>query len=214
LSAKSDDRSQRGPAGPEDAASAKGSAGAEGLLAPEGQAGPEVPSNALSAGRVGRAHGLDGSFYVTGPKPRLLVLGATVKVDGRGAKIVRRAGTDEHPLIRLRGIEDRGAVEALRGLELTVDFAEAPALEEGEWWAGELEGCEVFDGEHRIGIVLRMVELPSCEALQVRLDGPSQGNGPSGSSELFVPMVRDAIRGIDPPARRIDVDMGFLEELL
>ena len=37
-------------------------------------------------------------------------------------------------------------------MELTVELAEAPALEEGEWWAQELEGCEVVDGErHRHG---------------------------------------------------------------
>ena len=171
-------------------------------------------SDALLAGRVGRAHGLDGSFYVTGPKPRLLILGATVIVDGRSAKIVRRAGTDEHPLIRLQGIEDREAVEVLRGLELTVDFAEAPELEEGEWWAGELEGCKVFDGQRRVGTVLRMVELPSCEALEVRLESQSREEDSSGASEMLVPMVRDAIRGVDPVGRRIDVDMGFLEELL
>lgn len=157
---------------------------------------------------------MDGSFYVTGPKPRLLIIGATVTVDGRGAKIVRRAGTDEHPLIRLQGIEDRGAVEVLRGLELTVDFAEAPKLEEGEWWAGELEGCEVFDGPRRVGTVLGMVELPSCEALEVRLESQSQDKDSSGASELLVPMVRDAIRDVDPVARRIDVNMGFLEDLL
>ncbi|MGA9285644.1 MAG: ribosome maturation factor RimM [Solirubrobacteraceae bacterium] len=182
--------------------------------AQQDSAGREAPSNALSAGRVGRAHGLDGSFYVTGPKPRLLILGAIVKVDGRGVKIVRRAGTDEHPLIRLQSIEGRGAVEALRGQELTVDFAEAPELEDGEWWAGELEGCEVFDGERRVGTVLRMVELPSCEALEVRLAGQSQDKHSSGASELLVPMVRDAIRGVDSAARRIDVDMGFLGEPL
>jgi 16S rRNA processing protein RimM len=175
---------------------------------------PEAHANALLAGRVGRAHGLDGSFYVTGAKPRLLVLGATLKVDGRGATIVRRAGTDEHPLIRLHGVEDRGAAEALRGLELTVDFVEAPELEEGEWWAGELEGCEVLDGERRVGIVLRLMELPSCEALEVRLHRPSQGQGADGAPELLIPMVRDAIRSVDPATRRIDVDMDFLEELL
>lgn len=157
---------------------------------------------------------MDGSFYVTAPKPRLLALGVTVKLDGRVAEIVRRAGTDEHPLIRLQGVEDRGAAEALRGLELIVDFDEAPELEEGEWWAGELEGCEVFDGERRVGTVLRLVELPSCEALEVRLDVSSQGEEAGGASELLVPMVRDAIRGVDPAARRIDVDTGFLGELL
>ncbi len=39
-------------------------------------------SQSMSAGRVGRAHGLDGSFYVTGARPRLLTLGTAVTVDG------------------------------------------------------------------------------------------------------------------------------------
>ncbi len=168
----------------------------------------------LAAGRVGRAHGLDGSFYVTAPKPRLLALGALVKVGGREVEIVRRAGTDEHPLIRLKGTEGRDAAEALRGAELTVDLERAPELQAGEWWAGELEGCEVIDGERRVGTVLRLVELPSCEALEVRLEPARPVEDGGEDSVLLVPMVGDAIRGVDPAARRIDVDMGFLEELL
>ena len=60
----------------------------------------------------------------------------------------------------------RGA-EALRGQELTVAAATAPALGEGEWWAHELEGCAVFDGERALGTVARMIEMPSCELLEV-----------------------------------------------
>jgi 16S rRNA processing protein RimM len=168
----------------------------------------------LAAGRVGRAHGLDGSFYVTAPKPRLLALGALVKVGGCEVEIVRRAGTDEHPLIRLKGTEGRDAAEALRGAELTVDLAQAPELQADEWWAGELEGCEVIDGERRVGTVLSMVELPSCEALEVRLEPTHPGEQGGENSPLLIPMVSDAIRGVDPGARRIDVDMSFLEELL
>jgi len=162
----------------------------------------------MSAGRVGRAHGLDGSFYVTGATPRLLALGTTVALDGRAAAIVRRAGTDERPIVRLEGTESRAAAEALRGLELTVDRDEAPELEQGEWWAGDLEGCEVVDGERHVGTVARLVELPSCEALEVRLDAAH------ASREVLVPMVRDAIRSVDVAQRRIDVDMSFLEDAL
>lgn len=172
-------------------------------------------SRAVPAGRVGRAHGLDGSFYVTGARPRLLTLGRTILIAGRTAKLVRRAGTDEHPIVRLEEIGDRVAAEALRGLELTVELAEAPALEEEEWWAQELEGCEVVDGERHVGTVMGLMELPSCEALEVRLAG-SDANHPGRSSEasagdLLIPMVRDAIRRVDVGARRIDVDMSFIE---
>ncbi len=173
-------------------------------------------SSAVAAGRVGRAHGLDGSFYITGARPRLLVVGTEVMFDERSAVIVRRAGTDERPIVRLQGIEDRGAAEALRGTELTVELAAAPALQEGEWWARELEGCEVIDGERHVGIVVGLMELPSCEALRVRLAASSAlsqdqtaGRAPA---ELLVPMVKDAIRHVDPMARRIDVNMSFLED--
>lgn len=155
----------------------------------------------LEAGRVGRAHGLDGSFYVTGARGRLLRVGTEVRVGARATSVVRRAGMDAHPIVRLEGIEDRRAAEELRGAALMISPEQAPQLGEGEWWAHELEGCAVLDGERRIGIVERMIELPSCEALEVRRE-----TGPS----LLVPMVRDAIRRVDVVRGEIEVDLGFV----
>lgn len=195
-----------------------------GATSGEPSAAPDSGSQAVQAGRVGRAHGLDGSFYVTGARPRLLSVGMTVRLAGRATVVVRRAGTDTHPIVRLEGIEDRDAAEDVRGAELTVDRSEAPSLEEGEWWASDLEGCEVLDGERLIGIVTRLVELPSCEALEVRRDSrkqeESRGEEPRGEEprgegshgDLLIPMVREAIRRVDVKARRIDVDMDFLGE--
>ena len=151
----------------------------------------------LEAGRVGRAHGLDGSFHVTSPRPRLLALGTPTDL----GEIVRRAGTDERPVVRLGGCETREAAERLHGRALRVALADAPALEPGEYWAHELEGCAVTDGEREVGTVRRMVELPSVEVLEVVRDG---------GEELLVPMVSDAVRSIDVAARRVDVDLGFL----
>jgi 16S rRNA processing protein RimM len=156
----------------------------------------------LTAGRVGRPHGLDGSFYVTGATPRLLTLGGSVIVSGRTAAIVRRAGTDARPILRLAGIDERAAAEALRGAELTVYTDDAPMLAQGEWWAHELQGCEVRDGEAHLGTVIRLIELPSCEALEVR---PAVGGEP-----VLVPMVKDAVRSVEPAERRIEVDLEFL----
>jgi 16S rRNA processing protein RimM len=162
-----------------------------------GEAGAPLP-----VGRVGRPHGLGGSFYVTRPQARLLTLGAELTVAGRSAQVVRRAGTDQRPIVRLEGIEDRMGAEELRGLELTVDSRQAPALADGEWWAHELEGCEVRDGERLLGTVSRLIELPSCEALEVR---PAQGGEP-----VLVPLVKDAVRTVDPARQQIEVDLEFL----
>ncbi len=155
----------------------------------------------LQAGRVGRPHGLDGSFYVTRARARLLRRGGAVTVAGSTREIVRRAGTDERPILRLDGIEGRAAAEALRGQELTVPAAAVPPLAEGEWWAHELEGCTVTDGERVLGTVARLIEMPSCELLEVSRE---QGE------PLLVPMVRDAIRSVEPEQRRIEVDAAFL----
>jgi 16S rRNA processing protein RimM len=156
----------------------------------------------LEAGRVGRPHGLDGSFYVTRARARLLSLGTVVTIAGETMEIVRRAGTAARPIVRLQGVEDRPAAEALRGLPLTVPEEQAPELAEGEWWAHELEGCEVLDGGRLVGTVSRMIELPSCEALEVKRahDGET----------LLVPMVKDAIRSVETSERRIEVNLDFL----
>jgi len=121
--------------------------------------------------------------------------GLEVVVSGRPYVIERRAGTEERPIIRLSGCSSREYAEALRGAELLVP---APPLEEDEYWASDLAGCLVVDGSREVGVVSRMIALPSCEALEV--------------GELLIPMVRDAIRSIDLDARRIDVDMGFVGE--
>ena len=116
-------------------------------------------------------------------------------VDGEPRAIDRLAGTREKPILRLEGCASREDAEALRGAELAVP---APPLEEDEYWARDLVGCTVVDGPREVGVVSRMVALPSCEALEV--------------GDLLIPMVRDAIRSIDVDARRIDVDMDFVGE--
>jgi 16S rRNA processing protein RimM len=148
----------------------------------------------VTAGRVGRPHGLDGSFHVTRPTPGLLVAGGTVLVGDREHTIERLAGRFDKPIVRLAGCASREDVEALRGSELMV---ESPPLEEGEFWASDLVGCVVVDGDREVGVVDRMIALPSCEALEV--------------GDVLIPMVRDAIRSIDVEARRVDVDMGFVD---
>jgi 16S rRNA processing protein RimM len=168
----------------------------------EGDAANAGAPGGLPAGRVGRAHGLDGSFYVTRPRPRLLQIGVAVTVGDTSTTIVRRSGTEQRPIVRVEGVEDRAAAEALRGVEVTVDGAEAPPLGEGEFWAHELEGCAVLDGERIVGTVARLIELPSCEALEVR---PADGG-----ETLLVPMVADAVRRVDPERRRIEVSLDFL----
>jgi 16S rRNA processing protein RimM len=157
----------------------------------------------LHAGRVGRPHGLDGSVHVTQPRVTLLDKGRLLRVDGRDDEVVRRAGTDSRPIIRLASCTTRSAAEALRGRDLYVSREDAPPLEEDEWWPEELEGCAVHDGDREVGVVRTLRALPSCDVLEVARDG---------AEDLLVPLIRDAVRSVDVDAGRIDVDLVFLGE--
>jgi 16S rRNA processing protein RimM len=128
-------------------------------------------------------------------RPGDLAAGQTVVVDGSPRVIDRHAGRPDKPIVRLAGCSSREDAESLRGVALLVP---PQPLEADEYWARDLEGCLVVDGSREVGVVTRMLALPSCEALEV--------------GDLLIPMVRDAIRSIDLEARRIDVDMEFVGE--
>ena len=145
----------------------------------------------VTVGRVGRPHGLDGSFWVE-DAAHPLVPGTLVNVSGARRLVRRRAGTDTRPLVRLEGVEGREAAASLTGQLLLVEEQEAP-LAADEWLAGDLEGCEVPG----LGRVSRVLGAPSCDILELD-DG------------TLVPLVSDAVRSIDLENRRIEVDRGFL----
>lgn len=146
----------------------------------------------VPVGKVGRPHGLDGSFYVSGAS-HLLPKGMTVTVAGRAARIDRRAGTDDRPLVRLEGVSDRDGAAQLTGESLLASPADAP-LDDDEWLAADLIGCEVVG----IGEVTRVMEAPSCDVLEV------------GPDAVLIPFISDAVKEIDLANRRIQVDHAFL----
>ncbi len=158
----------------------------------------------LLAGRVGAPHGLDGSFHVIGAAPDLLRDGGIVTIAGRAYAVNRRAGHDLRLILRVVGVTDREAALALRGEELRVSRTEAPPLGEDEWWATDLEGCRVTDGAAEVGVVARLLALPSCEVLEVERT--------AGAPVLLVPLIGDAVRSVDVVAKLIDIDLDFLGE--
>jgi 16S rRNA processing protein RimM len=139
----------------------------------------------VTAGRVGKPHGLDGSFYVDGvchllPEGAEVVIGSTMRI------VERRAGTDERPLIRLSGLDD---ARPLRGETILIE----DELAADEWLASDLARCTVAG----LGPVVRVVDGPSCSLLELE-DG------------TLVPLVSDAIESIDVDAREIRVNREFL----
>jgi 16S rRNA processing protein RimM len=140
----------------------------------------------VTAGRVGRAHGRDGSFYVDEPRTAF-ELGSSVRIGDREHEIIRRSGTDDRPLVKLAGVEDPASV---RGEIMLVD----EELEQGEYLVADLLGCEVAG----LGRVERVLDAPSCTLLEV------------GDERHLVPLIGDAVKRVDLERKIIEVDRDFL----
>lgn len=139
--------------------------------------------------RVGRPHGLDGSFHVDAP----LAEGAVVRIGEREFTVAERKGSDARPIIRLAGIDDRDAAEALRGQTLSTGNGQRETgNDDDEWLVEDLVGCRI----EGLGTVDAVLEGLSCDVLQV--DGH------------LIPLVSDAVTRVDVANKVIEVDRDFL----
>jgi 16S rRNA processing protein RimM len=155
---------------------------------------PSAP-DLVPIGRVGKPHGLDGSFFVEGPSEReeAFAKGATVHVDGEQATIVvSRRGAGGRPVIRLDRRVERGAT-------LAVPRTDLPELEEDAYYAFQLVGLVVEEEGGRIlGRVRDVVDYPANDVLEL-------------DSGLLLPLVESCVRQVDLDGGRITVSTGFAE---
>jgi 16S rRNA processing protein RimM len=153
-------------------------------------------------GVVGKAHGLDGSFRVEGAVDwfaydrgqRLLVAGQERRIAGRRSELP--------PVIRLEGLADRDAVEALRGATLELPVERLPQPSEDTFFVFDLVGCAVSCESRPVGVVREVWERPANDVLVLDADG----------RELLVPFVRDAVPEVDIEGRRLEVAPWVLDE--
>jgi 16S rRNA processing protein RimM len=155
---------------------------------------PSAPE-LVPVGRVGRPHGLDGSFFVEGASERAetFAAGAALYAAGEPAKVVSsKRGAGGRPVIRLDRRVERGA-------ELAVPRESLPPLaDEDEFYVFELVGLTVEEeGGRLLGRVQDVLEYPANDVLE--LD--------SGAS---LPLVEACVRLIDLEGGRIVVASGFV----
>ncbi len=116
--------------------------------------------------------------------------------------IVRARRADKTILLKLHSIDDRDRADELRDAEICVPREDFPPLEEGEFYACDVEGAEARCNDARIGVVARLVEYPTASVLVVKkLDG----------TEIEVPLTEAFVARIDSEARV--VTFQALEEL-
>ena len=129
----------------------------------------------VELGRVTRPHGIRGEVRVqlhwagsdTLEQVREVTLCRGQEPMGvRRVEGARRA--DKAVLLRLEGIRDRDAAEALRGLAVCVPRESLPAPDEGEYYLCDLVGATVVAPSGIIGEVTEVRVHPSVDTLVIR----------------------------------------------
>jgi 16S rRNA processing protein RimM len=154
-----------------------------------------VPApDVVFVGRVGKSHGLDGSFVVEDASAAVerFAVGAELLAGGEPARVVAAKQARGRPVIRLDRKVDRGsALEVPRG--------SLPEPEEGSFYVFQLVGLEVVEeGAQTLGRVTDVAPGVANDVLEL-------------DTGLALPMVDECVREIDLAAGRILVAPGFAD---
>ena len=145
-------------------------------------------------GRVGKSHGLDGSFVVedASETPERFAVGAELFVAGEPAKVVASKEARRRPVIRL----DR---RVPRGTTLAVPRAALAPTADDEYYVFQLVGLEVSEqGGAVLGRVKDVSPGVANDVLELE-------------SGLLLPMVEECVLSVDLDAGRIVVAPGFFD---
>ncbi|MCC6556796.1 MAG: 16S rRNA processing protein RimM [Polyangiaceae bacterium] len=100
-------------------------------------------------------------------------------------------------LVRFAGVTGRDAADALRGAVVCVARDLFPPLEEGEFYACDLEGARVVTSAgEAIGRVQELQSYPSCDAIVVARDG---------GGTLEIPLTDSYIAAVDIERRTVEI---------
>jgi 16S rRNA processing protein RimM len=153
-------------------------------------------SERVRIGRVGRPHGLDGSFFVEHPSDdvRWWRVGARFLAGDESVEVVATRTSSGRPVVRL----DKPAA---RGAWLEVERAQLPPPAEGEFYVFELVGCAVLEeGGRDLGSVTTVAAGVANDVLEL-------------DSGRALPMVEDCVLEVDLDARRILVAPGYADPI-
>jgi len=161
---------------------------------------PSEASPGLEIGRVSKAHGITGELRIvphwesSDALDRVEEIWLTLK-DKRSAYVVERArAVPRAYLVKLRGVDDRNAAEALHGATVTVARSALSPLEPGEYYLIDLIGAKVLGPEGEIGEVTGIASHPTVDVIVVRL-----ADGTSAEQPLSEPWLAS----VDVAARQV-----------
>lgn len=116
----------------------------------------------------------------------------TIYLNNEPKEIERARYQKNVVIIKLKGLDDINDVESLKGLEVFVDEADMPELEEGEYYIKDLIGLDVYtdEGKH-LGKVDDVFNTGANDIYQV--------------GDILLPGTKEVLKEIDIENKKITV---------
>ncbi|MFV0295261.1 MAG: ribosome maturation factor RimM [Hyphomicrobiaceae bacterium] len=155
-------------------------------------------------GRINGAHGLRGDLIVhayTFDPADIAAYGPLQAADGtRSFDVTIVRVTDKGVIVRVAGVTDRTAAEALKGVELWLPREQLPEPDEDEFYHADLIGLAAVapDGAE-VGTVVAVQNYGAGDLVEVRLAG--------GRRTELIPFTRACVPRVEIKDRRIIVVM-------
>ncbi|HEX9176984.1 MAG TPA: ribosome maturation factor RimM [Mycobacterium sp.] len=163
----------------------------------------------LVVGRVVKAHGVTGELVVevrTDDPDSRFAVGSTLRGKPRhgAAREYTVESVRDHGgrlLVRLAGIDDRDAADAMRGVVFVIDSAELPPTDDpDEFYDHQLEGLAVRTVDGRdVGTVTEVLHTAAGELLAIRRDDDGESLVPFVTAIVTSVSLADRLIEIDPP---------------
>jgi len=165
----------------------------------------------VAVGRVGKAHGVRGDVFVEPwtdmPEERFVeaAVFATEPTDRGPLTVVSARDHSGKLVVHFAGLDDRNAVESIRGAVLVMAAADRPPIDDpDEFYDSDLVGLSVrtVDGRN-LGPVSEVLHSPGNSLLAVDV----------GGREVLVPFLKRFVPIVDLAAGVIEIDPpdGLLE---
>jgi 16S rRNA processing protein RimM len=159
--------------------------------------------NPVLIARLGGAHGIRGEIRAQAFTDDPLDVGEYGPLQDRSGRVFEVLSAKPAKtvvILRLKGVSDRSAAEALNGLELFVDRDRLPddGLDEDEFYQTDLIGLAVVDAENiDYGEVIAVHDFGGGDILEIQRPG---------ERSVMIPFSAAAVTEVDFEAAKITVD--------
>ncbi|UCG84150.1 MAG: 16S rRNA processing protein RimM [Dehalococcoidia bacterium] len=158
-----------------------------------------APPDFLIVGHILAPQGIKGEVkaQVVTDFPDRFAPGEFVYIDGRPLEVEGSRPHKQHLVLKLAAVDTRQDAEELRGRDLCIPRSEIRELPDGEFYAFQLIGLDVFtmEGNH----VGRITDIMTTVGNDIYILQGERG-------EILIPAIEDVVKSIDLDKGRVTIE--------